>query len=769
VVLNCTQVVGVRTCAPKKIAGRAFGKSRGGGQRLKSNPPEIGVVRMVDAWSVDLTAGFANQDEDMQTALAPSNVLMEAAGSPEPESSSASSELDDLEMSYLHDMFQADALLPADGDVLLDPMSPSKRSAQPGSTRQRSPLEDSWVHTLNTEMDDTAASTHATCSPDGSDAFELREETRDMKPTITTESCPPGPAGPNGTPPAQEHSGHKRKADIEFPPVGAARTGGGMTGVFAAVSVGGAMPAVFVASSSGAVVLPSPATAAQHRFSAEELEKLDLETSRANDIVAALMARDPSTLSGEEVKLMKKHKRLIKNRESAQLSRQRKKSHLETLEMQVQQLEKERASFSARMERLTEENAFLKKQLLAQSKQPATATPQPAPCPAACVVPVPAVSEHTGDVPAVKCAAPVPVLAVAKAKTPRGSVLLAICLFAGMFFTSVDLFQDRLPQLYTAPDAVDLPRVYDAAAVVPSRGSGRVLLAASSSDESPRWGDDKSEGSGSSRELERRDLLVVTLLDHLVSQLGVHASPTLFGRVCRKLVDMTVLKGCDFLSEDGGLDAVRAQYVAEFAELNDVFVKDSEEVRMDAEFTFGNKKQPPGNALAKGITSAPPRPPTMPLPGRLPGSVVESWGTLGLDEMLRSRDAERKQGATTGDYGKEWRMLCPDAKMLLIADKPANEDMSVAARLERKQRSSKLSPPERLLNNSTGTNGEEDETLFHVSRTHTPLSMIVPRKAISDSRFAKMLPEQQSALVEVQCKNFDLFPLFPTSSAVAAV
>eukprot|EP00961_Rhodomonas_salina_P166289 2241008-Rhodomonas_salina.1 len=51
--------------------------------------------------------------------------------------------------------------------------------------------------------------------------------------------------------------------------------------------------------------------------------------------MAALAARDPSTLSAEELKLLKKQKRLVRNRQSAQLSRQRKKSHMETLEIQV--------------------------------------------------------------------------------------------------------------------------------------------------------------------------------------------------------------------------------------------------------------------------------------------------------------------------------------------------------------------------------------------------------------------------------------------------
>ena len=295
------------------------------------------------------------------------------------------------------------------------------------------------------------------------------------------------------------------------------------------------------------------------------------------------------------------------------------------------------------MERLAEENAFLKKQLLAQCRVTPTAAQQPgaaaaaAAAAAATATAAAMAAKGKGTVPAAATPSPAQTTSCSaqakgsapespKAKAPRGAVLLAVCLFAGMFFTSVDLFQDRVPQLYTAPDAVDMPREYEAAGAMPGRGAGRVLLAATSADE-------ERQRPGGPRSLGKRDLLVVTLLDHLVSQLGAHASSSLFGRVCRKLVEMKVLKGCDFLSEDGGLDAVRAQYVAEFAELNDVFVQDSEAVQMDAEFTF-DKKQP-GNAVARRISSAPPRPPTMPLPGR--GAGVESWETLNLNEMLRQK------------------------------------------------------------------------------------------------------------------------------------
>ena len=88
--------------------------------------------------------------------------------------------------------------------------------------------------------------------------------------------------------------------------------------------------------------------------------------------------------------------------------------------------------------------------------------------------------------------------------------------------------------------------------------------------------------------------------------------------------------------------------------------------------------------------------------------------------------------------------------------------------LSRKQRLAKL-PPARLLNNGTSTGEAEEASTIEEPRAQTPLSMIVPRRAISDARFAKLLPQQQSSLVEVQCKNFDLFPILPISSAVAAV
>ena len=73
-----------------------------------------------------------------------------------------------------------------------------------------------------------------------------------------------------------------------------------------------------------------------------------------------LFSRDPATLTPEEQRLLKKQRRLLKNRESAQLSRYRKKSHLQTLEQQLDPLKKERAALQQRVQELLEENERLR-------------------------------------------------------------------------------------------------------------------------------------------------------------------------------------------------------------------------------------------------------------------------------------------------------------------------------------------------------------------------------------------------------------------------
>ena len=64
--------------------------------------------------------------------------------------------------------------------------------------------------------------------------------------------------------------------------------------------------------------------------------------------------------SSGDVTLVKKQRRREKNRASAQQSRQRKKCHLETLEVRVEQLERERAALLSRVDALAAENRRLR-------------------------------------------------------------------------------------------------------------------------------------------------------------------------------------------------------------------------------------------------------------------------------------------------------------------------------------------------------------------------------------------------------------------------
>ena len=69
----------------------------------------------------------------------------------------------------------------------------------------------------------------------------------------------------------------------------------------------------------------------------------------------------------DEQRWYKRQRRLIKNRESAHLSRQRKKQHVETLETRVLQLEKEKADLLSRCHALENQVATLQRSLAASS------------------------------------------------------------------------------------------------------------------------------------------------------------------------------------------------------------------------------------------------------------------------------------------------------------------------------------------------------------------------------------------------------------------
>lgn len=82
---------------------------------------------------------------------------------------------------------------------------------------------------------------------------------------------------------------------------------------------------------------------------------------RPEDDPLGLFQKDPATLTPEEQRIVKKQRRLLKNRESAQLSRHRKKMHLSTLERQVDALKKDKAALAARIAELSDENERIRK------------------------------------------------------------------------------------------------------------------------------------------------------------------------------------------------------------------------------------------------------------------------------------------------------------------------------------------------------------------------------------------------------------------------
>ena len=59
-----------------------------------------------------------------------------------------------------------------------------------------------------------------------------------------------------------------------------------------------------------------------------------------------------SSLTGAELKAYKRQQRMIRNRESASLSRQRRKAHLEQIELRNKQLEKENKSLQQQVRQL---------------------------------------------------------------------------------------------------------------------------------------------------------------------------------------------------------------------------------------------------------------------------------------------------------------------------------------------------------------------------------------------------------------------------------
>ena len=447
--------------------------------------------------------------------------------------------------------------------------------------------------------------------------------------------------------------------------------------------------------------------------SPENDDDLSMIRLKPEDDPLGLFSRDPHSLTGEELKQLKKQKRLIKNRESAQLSRHRKKLHQETLEAQVLNLEKEKHILNARLEQLSMENAILKNQLLSQGRIPMSAVPG-----SSLFEPL---------------------------KPTKGSMALALMFASALFFTNVDLYpnQNSLAQPLAATSVTNGAVV---SASLAGAARGRVLLSTSSSEDFRP------------AELllsDKKQLLIVTLLDHLVSHLKAPSS--LFLRLCVRLTQMGVLDGCEFVDS---MAAVRQEYLDVFRAFNNEFSKGDEKAanaHFDAEFVFARQPQP------KQIDPAP-----IALP------VAPALPPLGVrDPVLDEENArllKRIQRQLSGDVN----VLCPSAQ-LLISDVPANPEPrgGVGARLTRLQRvvaaARQGNATEATHTGSVGDTGgnstadADGELPVSIGAAHGgALSMVLPRRIFDATRLAGRLPAVETSLLELRCSAYDLNPLgFP--------
>jgi hypothetical protein len=118
----------------------------------------------------------------------------------------------------------------------------------------------------------------------------------------------------------------------------------------------------------------------------------------------------------------------------------------------------------------------------------------------------------------------------------RTSVALATVFAIGLLFTGMDLRPESLPVRHGFSKTSSSLAPYEG--VSGRRAGGRVLLGAS-----PEYG----KGDGAWEGIpDKKQLLIVTLLDHLISG-QMMTSPSLFSRLCNRLKGMGVLDSCAFM------------------------------------------------------------------------------------------------------------------------------------------------------------------------------------------------------------------------------
>lgn len=283
--------------------------------------------------------------------------IFSACDTPDDIHEDSSTELGEYELNYLHSLYQGSGdLCGAEDDAILpDAIAPPSLGAISGhlsipasagaSTAPKTP-DGSSLKPLSVSV--TTAFSQPDTPPRGSaDAWELETSPR---------SSSPVPAGPASKSSGKGSSGssRKRKAPGSEPSQPAKAESSKQSKGPAQEPAKTPAPESDSEDDEGSA---SPAPSNARMFDGLEV--------RPEDDPLGLFSKDPATLTPEEQRILKKQRRLLKNRESAQLSRHRKKMHLTSLERQVEALKKEKSAMALRVQELTDENERLRKQLVA--------------------------------------------------------------------------------------------------------------------------------------------------------------------------------------------------------------------------------------------------------------------------------------------------------------------------------------------------------------------------------------------------------------------
>jgi len=164
---------------------------------------------------------------------------------------------------------------------------------------------------------------------------------------------------------------------------------------------------------------------------------LTLSSKELDDYASRLRATRP--LTPAEEKDLRRQRRLIKNRESASLSRQRRKEHIDVLELQVSNLQAENDQLKAQVQYLSAENVALKERL----RQPGGRREAPQ---------SPSLTERLKKLTKVN-ASPFS----AKSSAAAAGACLAIVLFSFGLLFNAPLGPEMAPLMTTQPLVIEMP------------------------------------------------------------------------------------------------------------------------------------------------------------------------------------------------------------------------------------------------------------------------------------------------------------------------